>query len=154
MRKAILTLTLNLPSDPNSVSVARALTATLLERYTVAREDVQAASLIVSELATNVVRHAYRDPGGRYRLQLSYFGEYLLITVTDRGKGFDPKAIPPPSAGQQQRLGLSLIEEVADWVEFKQLEKRGTWARARVRLRYPASPAGQEYTKDGTQRGR
>ena len=76
--------------------------------------DPSVVSLAVSEAASNVVFHAYRD---RERLPFTVRaetdGERLIVTVTDRGSGMKPN---PESSGLG--LGLSIIGNVADSVEF------------------------------------
>jgi serine/threonine-protein kinase RsbW/stage II sporulation protein AB (anti-sigma F factor) len=76
--------------------------------------DPSVVSLAVSEAASNVIFHAYRD---RDRLPFTVAAEVvderLIVTVADRGSGMKPN---PESSGLG--LGLSIIGNVADSVEF------------------------------------
>jgi anti-sigma regulatory factor (Ser/Thr protein kinase) len=76
--------------------------------------DPSIVSLAVSEAASNVVFHAYRDRDREpFAVTAEVEDDRLLVTVADRGSGMRPN---PDSAGLG--LGLSIIGNVADSVEF------------------------------------
>lgn len=65
------------------------------------------AQLIVSELVTNMVRHA---PYGGY-LKLAMLSDRVRITMTDHGDGIVERRIPPP--GEPGGWGLLVVERLA-----------------------------------------
>lgn len=60
--------------------------------------------LIVSELITNSMRHAFDDHGGTIRVELSGQGPYVQCCVSDDGSSRDPR-----TPGQ----GLKIVEALA-----------------------------------------
>jgi anti-sigma regulatory factor (Ser/Thr protein kinase) len=78
------------------------------------------AGLLVSELATNAVRHA----GGQFGVQVQYTPENGLvwIGVTDTGPG-DPVLQTPPMTAERGR-GLRLVGTLAD--RWGMRRRRGT----------------------------
>ena len=77
--------------------------------------DSSVVSLAVSEAASNVVFHAYRE--GRephpFMVRAEVDADRLIVAVSDRGSGMQPN---PDSPGLG--LGLSIIGNVSDSVEF------------------------------------
>jgi serine/threonine-protein kinase RsbW/stage II sporulation protein AB (anti-sigma F factor) len=83
--------------------------------------DPSVVSLAVSEAASNVVFHAYRDRDrGPITLSAQVDGSRLIVAVADRGSGMKPN---PDSTGLG--LGLSIIGSVTDSVEFVSTEDGG-----------------------------
>jgi serine/threonine-protein kinase RsbW/stage II sporulation protein AB (anti-sigma F factor) len=102
-------------------------------RQTIARyaesvgADPSIVSLAVSEAASNVVFHAYRDRDREpFTVTALVEDGRLIVTVADRGSGMKPN---PDSSGLG--LGLSIIGNVADSVEFD-----STSAGLRVTMRF------------------
>jgi anti-sigma regulatory factor (Ser/Thr protein kinase) len=93
-----------LPSEPASVPRARKLVAEALAGITpLALDNV---ALVVSELATNCVRHAKTE----FQLCVSYDGESVRVEVTDRGAGRPAAGHPGPE--QPQGRGLFLVQAI------------------------------------------
>lgn len=99
--------TLDLPSAARSAAAARRLVAQLLEAWAAEsfRDD---ATLLVSELVSNVVRHVAGKLAMRVEVALS--GPRLRVAVVDGSR------VLPASAGGSPRggHGLALIDAVAD----------------------------------------
>lgn len=81
--------------------------------------------LVVDEACTNVIKYAYPGEGvGDLKLVLEVIGNTLVVTLTDRGKPFDPGTIPPPdlSSDVEERriggLGVYFIKKVMDEVSY------------------------------------
>jgi serine/threonine-protein kinase RsbW len=111
-------LELQLPSEAESVGVARRAAGDLAERVGAPVSDVK---LAVSEAVTNAILHAFRDrdPG-----TVSVSGRVdrgrLIVAVGDDGTGMRPNL---ESTGLG--LGISLITKLASDVRFDSSE-RGT----------------------------
>jgi anti-sigma regulatory factor (Ser/Thr protein kinase) len=88
---------------------------------------LEPASLVVSELVTNAVRHAGTD----IRLDLELAGAALTVAVHDSGTGV-PYVVPP-----ERRLlggrGLAMVERVAEsWGVAADEDGKSVWCRIRV----------------------
>jgi anti-sigma regulatory factor (Ser/Thr protein kinase) len=140
-------------ADPHAPALARALVRALPideER----RDDV---CLVVSELVTNSVVHGGDGPDRVIELRAELRAGTLRVEVADRGPGFDPALVPPPSDVPGGR-GLLAVHRLADrwgvgtnhatraWVEFwldglsrhfigpdLPLGARGAWVHFRAR---------------------
>lgn len=86
---------LMLADTPNAVGLARLHTADVLSRWGVRSDTIETAQLLVSELATNAVRHpkedeedssplAARDRAQTFEFSLEIVGDALRVSVWDR----------------------------------------------------------------------
>lgn len=101
----------------------------------VVRQNVE---LAVSEAASNVVVHAYRDDEepGEIELELDTEGGELIIVVRDAGAGMAPR---PDSPGLG--LGMPLIANLADTLEIRTLDTGGTEVAMRFAVKAPCPAA-------------
>jgi anti-sigma regulatory factor (Ser/Thr protein kinase) len=117
---------LELAALPNAVGLARRHTAALLTEWSVAPAVIEAAVLLVSELATNAVprgpgsarRLTYPELGGvrcfRLRLRMKPDGSGLLIEVRDNNPGAPQRKAASPDA--ESGRGLFIVEALSrDW---------------------------------------
>lgn len=89
--------------------------------------DPSVVALAVSEAASNVVFHAYRDTTPKpFTLEAEVEADLLVVSITDRGSGMRPN---PKSSGLG--LGISIIGNVTESVEFDSTESGLT-----VRMRF------------------
>lgn len=147
----ILKLSLELPEDRAYVGMTRTLSRCALEYLKVATEVTDDIEFIVGELATNVVYHAH---GERYRVDLEYHGDRVVVLVTDCGKGFSFQEVPPPgterldpvTGGAADRIGgfgLVLVKAMSDHLAFFRADSQGTTVRAEKKLRFQSEGAAQ-----------
>jgi len=86
--------------------------------------SISEVQLAVDEACTNIIRHAYSERKDVITLTLELADEDLLITITDRGKPFDPSSIPPPDleADVDERktggLGIYFMRKLMDYVNY------------------------------------
>ena len=82
-----------------------------------ARHSVREAlsgELLVSELATNGVRHAGRS-GGEISLEAAIDDDCVRLLVCDEGGGFDEaEPLPPPDIRHGAGFGLRLVDKLSD----------------------------------------
>ena len=80
-------------------------------------------ALAITEAATNVVLHAYRDHSepGKVTIEASFDLDHVLLSVRDEGSGLAPR-VDSPGLG----LGLGLIAQVADSADVRAPEAGGT----------------------------
>jgi two-component sensor histidine kinase len=94
--------------------------------------------LIVSELLTNVMRHAYPDGGpGEVNLRAGLVGEQIEIVVADRGAGFDPVAGDAPSLGTT--IVRALARQIGAELEVASQPGRGTTVILRLPRAVPSA---------------
>ncbi|MGX9891183.1 ATP-binding protein [Streptomyces sp. NPDC002276] len=120
-----------------SPATARHYTSGHLAKWGVPGDQIATVEHIVSELATNAVRHS---PGRSFRLIVTITAGRVVITVLDSGR-YQPLASHTADPDEEGGRGLALIEALAD--EWGQYAHRGINAvYAAVRL--PAQ--GEERT--------
>lgn len=101
-------LDMMLPSTPEAPGHARRLITSFVAGR-VPRAICEHAQLLVSELATNAVRHTSADS---MRLCLALDADCLHVDVIDCGPGFEPPEHPAPRS--DGGFGLYLLEQTAD----------------------------------------
>ena len=80
-------------------------------------------ALAITEAATNVVLHAYRDHEvpGTVTIEAEGYEDHVRFSVRDAGSGLAPR-VDSPGLG----LGLGLIAQVADSADVRAPEDGGT----------------------------
>lgn len=132
----IVSMRLDLPTEPAVVTVVRRQVDALLHHMSVAEEDVYRTDIVVTEACSNVVRHAYGDSPDRYCIELEYYAERIVLKITDHGSGFDLSAVPTPELGQIGGYGIYFMRRTADNVEVISDPLKGTMVLAEISLRY------------------
>lgn len=94
------------PSDPESVAAARGFAASELE--SVDADLVDRVLLLVSELASNSVRHAHAS----FRLRVDRDDEEIHVSVRDEGGGRPQVRHPSPS--EPSGRGLQIVAALSD----------------------------------------
>lgn len=74
------------------------------------------ARLLVSEIVTNVLRHAAFPPGAERRVKVSAVveGARLECSVCDTGTGFEPPQDPRPKRDLSGGWGLYVLNKLSD----------------------------------------
>lgn len=89
--------------------------------------------LAVTELASNIIRHAYADmPGSRLHGLFALSGEWLTVDTIDNGHPFDAAQLPrgpvDPQTLPESGLGLRVLYSVMDTVQYWRLPpNRSHW---------------------------
>jgi len=118
-------------SAPRVADIRRAV-AGLAARCGAAQAILVRIGLAVSEAATNVVMHAYREPGplhGLIHVKATCRDQLLDVCVRDSGVGMSPR-IDSPGLG----LGISLMAHEADELEIRLCDEGGTEVHLRFAL--------------------
>ena len=97
---------------PEAPSQARAVVTDELGRE-VPQKVLEDATLLVSELITNAVRHAPRAGAPEVELRLKVVNGRVRVVVSDPGAGFvaSPRL---PTAAEGSGWGLYLVDRIAD----------------------------------------
>lgn len=105
------------PAVPESVAAVRTALVRYATRIGARSSVVERVRLAVSEAATNVVVHAYRETRepGLIHVGASVDADELRVSVTDTGSGLRVRN-DSPGLG----LGLAIISELGDKVELLQ----------------------------------
>jgi anti-sigma regulatory factor (Ser/Thr protein kinase) len=103
-----------LPAVAASVGPLRRAARDVAERCGAPDDVVSDITLAVSEAATNVVVHAYRETPGTLALTAEAIDHEVLFHVIDDGEGLTPRA-DSPGIG----LGLPLIARLAQRFEVR-----------------------------------
>jgi anti-sigma regulatory factor (Ser/Thr protein kinase) len=96
-----------LPDGPEGASFARRAMARSAELWRLDRELTETALLLVSELATNAIRHG--TPPVRLSLRLD--SDRLRVEVTDSSPSMPQVAHPGPD--QTSGRGLQIVQQLA-----------------------------------------
>jgi anti-sigma regulatory factor (Ser/Thr protein kinase) len=145
----ILRLSLDLPEDQEYIHTTRLLSRTLLDDLRVVAQDKDDIETIVTELCTNVVRHA-QSTEGRYHLVVEYHREKAVITVEDKGIGFCPETAAAPGTVRPDELaggmriggfGVPLVTALSDHIQFELVLPQGTKVQVEKALHYETAQA-------------
>ena len=124
----------SIPSTRERIHQVLEKTDAWLRKQHFQEQEVHDVTLAVVEAANNAIFHGnHGDPKKKVCLSFALTPGKLVVTVADRGKGFDQRRIPPhlpaqPSLAPHGR-GILLMRSLVDEVGFEQ-RKEGL----RVRL--------------------
>lgn len=101
------------------------------QRHVEDRAVLNDIALAVTEAATNVVLHAYRDreEPGTVTIEAERLDDHVCFYVRDHGTGLAPR-VDSPGLG----LGLGLIAQVTDSADVRTPESGGTEVVMRFNL--------------------
>jgi anti-sigma regulatory factor (Ser/Thr protein kinase) len=131
-------LKLEIPARPGYVSLVRLVVATAANtRRILANERVDDLALALSEACTNAIE-AHTAAGTSddpVSVEVEESDDRLVVTVADRGSGFDPMELPshppvddPARLNYDRGLGIPIIRNLVDEVTF-QSDDSGTVVR-------------------------
>lgn len=103
---------MHLPCAPASVGVARRALVGELQAAGVPDHAVRDAALVISELLSNAILHAYPLPGQQVQVTWSVDSEAVEITVSDGGSPTVPHVSHPPASAIGGR-GLAIVAHLS-----------------------------------------
>lgn len=90
-----------LPSRREEIDSATQAVIAALDRLGYDRASAFAVRLALEEALTNAIRHGNKDnPNRTVTLQCEIGESEAVIEVQDQGEGFDPQAVPDPTAAE------------------------------------------------------
>lgn len=125
------TLHLRFDSTLSTVEAAEIIVQKLAKDHGVDDDAIEKLSVAVREIAVNAVTHgnAYSKEKSVY-LSVVTSPTQLSITIRDEGKGFNPDAVPDPTAGdnllKNSGRGLLLSRAFVDEIRFRPVSPQGT----------------------------
>jgi len=102
----------HLPCAPASVAIARRALSEELRAAGIYDHAVRDAALVVSELLSNAILHAYPLPGERLQVAWALNGTSVEVAVSDGGSATMPHAGHPAPSAMSGR-GLSIVEHLS-----------------------------------------
>lgn len=156
----ILRLSLDLPEDQAYIRTTRVLSRCLLVELKVRQNIIDDVETIVTELCSNVVRHA-ESKATHFLVNLEYYEPMIVITVSDEGRGFVREEVLPVGAMRSDGVGgersggygLSLLEGLSDKVDFTTTDPHGTTMRVEKNLLYESQGDAEAAAKLDTESG-
>lgn len=125
-------LNLRLNSRPDSGGLVRAALGGMAARLALRAELVDDLKTAISEACNNAVEHAYRGQNGAIAVRVDVGMESVEVSVRDWGGGF--QHLTP--AGERLRVGLPVINALADRAEFLTAAGSGTEVRMGFDIRH------------------
>jgi serine/threonine-protein kinase RsbW len=135
-RPPILNLRLN--SRPDTAGLVRAALGGLVAPFRLREELVNDLKTAISEACNNAVEHAYRGQSGAIAVRIDVGFESVEVSVRDWGGGFQDLA----PAGDRLRVGLPVINALADRAEFLTAPGSGTEVRMGFDIRHDSRRDG------------
>jgi serine/threonine-protein kinase RsbW len=143
-RPALLIVTLEtteltLPSRIEAVNEAAVVIAGILNRSGVSEEIAFAVDMAIREAVTNAVLHGNKqDQAKVVRVTATNSPDRLEISVHDEGAGFNPAAVPDPTATENilksSGRGIFFMSNFMDDVEWLIRPEGGTTVRMTKKL--------------------
>ncbi len=85
--------------------------------------------LAISEICTNIVKHAYAHKQGDITGQVTLLPNGVQLDFFDQGEGFDPSTVPQPTADpnnlREGGYGLHIVRQIMDVVMYERGSARG-----------------------------
>jgi serine/threonine-protein kinase RsbW len=130
-----LDLAVTLPRESASVPVVRRLAAQALRAFGVVADDISDVELAISEACANVIDHAKESDS--YEVQVQLTAQKCMITVIDRGHGFEAALVSDEEdLDSEDGRGLAIMRAMVDNLDFIQEPRQGAVARMVKTLEY------------------
>jgi anti-sigma regulatory factor (Ser/Thr protein kinase) len=114
------------PGRPEQIAHARLFIRSVLA----GRDEAESAELVVSELATNAVRHSASGlPGGAFTVRVTLRPDGVTVAVDDLGSAGEPSIRGGSDELPMSGLGLVLVATLAkEWGSTRTGSGRRVWA--------------------------
>ena len=120
---------LTLVNDLRQVSLLTGFVDRVREEYNLAPALASRINLALEEAVCNVIMYAYPEgTAGTLDLDAVREGNRLQFTLSDRGKAFDPTAVPEADLTTRVEdrpiggLGIHLVRSIMDSIRYKRLD--------------------------------
>ena len=128
------TTELTLPSSIEAVNEAAAAAARILDQLGASEPVAFGVDMAVREAVTNAVFHGNKqDDAKQIRVAIKSSAQGIEISVHDEGAGFNPAAVPDPTATENimktSGRGIFFMRNFVDEIEWLNLPEGGTTVR-------------------------
>jgi serine/threonine-protein kinase RsbW len=135
------TIEVNLPNTPGYERIAMECSASFAKLVGFVQERVEDLKTAVSEACLNAIEHGNRGrPEARVIVTMSFDEDTLSVSVKDEGVGVSELPKAPDIEGRIENLepprglGIYLIKQLVDHVEFNQMTKDGHVVRMAMKM--------------------
>lgn len=94
-----------------------------------ANDFIYQVELAISEICTNIIKHAYGNIQGDIDCQITLLNNGIQLDFYDTGKSFNPNTIPSPKADPHQLeeggYGLHIVRQIMDVVSYEHDTENG-----------------------------
>ena len=117
--------TVELNSNPDSISVVERMIEEVRDKYNVS-EDMYGNMLVaITEAVTNAIYHGNKsDPSKKVSVAILHNPHSITFTITDQGKGFDFYNLDDPTSPENLEKecgrGIFLMKHLADQLIFSE----------------------------------
>jgi serine/threonine-protein kinase RsbW len=123
-------VSLVVPSQIRLVDLVHAASEKMAEVAGFEADEALNVGLAVRETVVNAITHGNKgDPERSVTIRLEADDNGLRVTIQDQGDGFDPDAMPDPTAGdnllQTSGRGILLCRAFVDDLKFRFLKGKG-----------------------------
>lgn len=117
------TQTLELTSQPDSISHVEKMIDDIRSRYQVSEDMFGNMLVAITEAVTNAIYHGNKsDPNKKVKVACSFSHHTITFTITDQGPGFDFYNLPDPTAPENLEKecgrGIFLMKHLTDQLIF------------------------------------
>ncbi len=129
-------LNVQIPSDTTEGLAVQEQIISLMEKHDYSMRDIFAMRLSLEEGITNAIKHGNRgDRDKKVSIFADVSEERLRVEVVDEGEGFEPEAVPDPTADdfidRACGRGLMLMRAYLNFVEYSEGGTKITMERDR-----------------------
>lgn len=117
--------TLSVEASTEHLAQVRDFVAAYAEHIGLTQKDISEIRLAVDEAYTNIIKHAYKgNPTKKVHIEIGSDSDQLWISLTDKGKSFDPNTYHEPDLMQRIKekkrggMGVYLIRKLMDQVQY------------------------------------
>jgi serine/threonine-protein kinase RsbW len=117
---------LKIPSITENLQMIREFVLKIAAKTGFNKETQEQIALAVDEACTNVIKHAHHHDAKRLiDIQIQTDANKMIITITDKGRGFDITKLKDPDVEKFIResrhggLGIYLIKTLMDEVDYE-----------------------------------
>jgi len=131
----------SLPSKIGYERIAMECSASFAKIVGFVQERIEDLKTVVSEACLNAMEHGNKeDPNARVTVKMNFKDNSITVFVKDEGAGVQKFPGDPDIRKKIEKLeaprglGIFLIKELADQVEFNQMTKNGHVVRMVIRM--------------------
>jgi anti-sigma regulatory factor (Ser/Thr protein kinase) len=122
---------LNVAAELSNLARIRRFITEVAMMLDLGQDTMYALLQAVDESATNIIVHGYRNRPGPIEIEAREEDGFLMISLRDQARPFDPTALPPPDIDLplEQRpiggMGVYLTRQLMDKVLHRSLPQQG-----------------------------
>jgi serine/threonine-protein kinase RsbW len=135
------TIEVNLPSKIGYERIAMQCSASFAKMVGFVPERIEDMKTVVSEACLNAMEHGNKeDPNTRVMVKMNFKNQSITVFVKDEGTGVEKIPEEPDINKKIEKLetprglGIFLIKQLADQVDFNQMTKDGHVVRMVIKM--------------------